>query len=402
MNEKMLSRFRQKGVETKVSRGHPFSLRKSSVFFMENGSSDLFAVNDISHFIVHYEEPLLFGFPESPIEIVATPRLDTSIWELPFDDIDASFSNGFAKWVLALSPCIAKEPPDIESDILTFRQESKTSWIEVIEGTLFLYGNQRLPLTAKEGLYPLSNDVWFQGEAKFNIVQLDANLKRALPSFSRAWSCGLSELIQTQIALEKKALHSRFVEEDKRLESAIHQMEEVFSPTPISFLPKASNPLQKALLWINSLQNLQFVFPRIEESLPVKRELDLICEHSHIRKREIELTENWWKQDHGPLLGFYQGKPVVFHWSLFLKAWMIDENRKVKITEKIAKEISANAYMFYVPLPAEMKTFREIYSFFSQTLWQAGHSPSPFWNARFFNRPYSPDCHSIAVWHGHS
>ncbi|NGX37682.1 MAG: Toxin RTX-I translocation ATP-binding protein [Chlamydiae bacterium] len=89
--------------------------------------------------------------------------------------------------------------------------------------------------------------------------------------------------------------------------------------------------------------------------------LEEICKKSDLHYRKIFLPQNWWEKDHGPLIGYYQNKPV---------ALLYEKNRYLIVSPTLKQKLAVNAqtgakihpdaYMLYPPLPENMGTFRAL------------------------------------------
>lgn len=141
-------------------------------------------------------------------------------------------------------------------------------------------------------------------------------------------------------------------------------MEAVFTPSSLPLLKKTTDPLEHSLELIGSITQIDFSFPS-STSHDVEKRVEIICEASHVKKRKVALKKNWWKEDHGPLLGFYgkEKKPVALIHSPFARYEIVEFDRKTKVVSSIALEISSIAYMFYPPLPPKIGFGKGIISF---------------------------------------
>ncbi len=82
-----------------------------------------------------------------------------------------------------------------------------------------------------------------------------------------------------------------------------------------------------------------------------------IADCSNVRVRQIELDKNWWQNDVGPFLGFYQENdiPVAIlpkdstHYEVF----DVQKGRIVSVTAKEAAKLQPRAYAFFRPFPVE-------------------------------------------------
>lgn len=64
-------------------------------------------------------------------------------------------------------------------------------------------------------------------------------------------------------------------------------------------------------------QKIKLIRPHRDEAGDLFDFMQKIAESSAIRLRKVTLTNQWWKKDCGPLLGFYQNQPCA----LIPKKW---------------------------------------------------------------------------------
>ncbi len=98
--------------------------------------------------------------------------------------------------------------------------------------------------------------------------------------------------------------------------------------------------------------------------LPLKEapSIEDICHLGKIRYRKTTLSGNWWKQDHGHFVAFFEKnrKPVAVYFLKKREYWIYDpetgENQRVNAEN--AALLASDALMLYPPFPEEAQTFR--------------------------------------------
>jgi len=142
------------------------------------------------------------------------------------------------------------------------------------------------------------------------------------------------------------------------------EMVSLLNPEELLAHPSWTDPLFQACELLGTIQKIDFVLP---SDLPTKGEISTqiaaICNASTIRYRQVRLTRGWWRDDSGPLLGFYspEQRPVVLRRKQGFYE-MIDpvSKRKRIVTDSLAKEILPLGYSFYRPFPKHLKRTRSV------------------------------------------
>lgn len=409
---KILDLFRSRGKPQTLLSSQVFPLsKKGAIFAFEEGSFNLFAIErtgNIRRFLTPLAGPLLFYLSEAAeqnlydIAIVSSEK--TTLYELSEKDVeqalarDPSLSEEFLlclrKWFSSLFHCFTKQIPEghqttifppeplslfpnqflVFTKSLHMQRKEEEVWIEVVKGTLLLYGEENLALTPQKPPFLLTGTLWFRCTEATQIRAIDSSslLREKLwgPSlalFDEFFNRGLPHLLAARQQTERQVLTERIEEQEQNLDLAVKQMESVLAPSPVPILKKTQDALQYACQLIGNYLKIDFVFSRKAlASTEMEEKLNLICSGSQINKRKITLKQGWWKKDLGPLLGFYgeEKKPVALLNPSPLKYEMVDSSKKTAVNSSIAQNISKTAYMFYTPLPPEIKTGRQLVNFF--------------------------------------
>lgn len=116
------------------------------------------------------------------------------------------------------------------------------------------------------------------------------------------------------------------------------------------------NPLLAAAGAVGHAMGIQIQPPAQSENIKrVKEPMDAIARASRMRIRRVVLTERWWRDDCGPLVGYLQADntPVALllnaknHYEIYHPI----TQKRIRLGEKTAKLLSPTAYMFYPPFP---------------------------------------------------
>lgn len=89
-----------------------------------------------------------------------------------------------------------------------------------------------------------------------------------------------------------------------------------------------------------------------------------IAEFNHIRIRQVSLFPQWWKNEAGPLVGFYQNQVCALLPAVDGGYEMVDNSTGacIKITDKNAAELSNTVFYFYPSLPNKLKSLKNFFT----------------------------------------
>ncbi len=393
--------FKEKGTQYKRAASEVFVLdKKDAVFAFEGASLNLFAQRRQDkagrEFLGHFTNALLFNLDAfdaaSLYEIIAVPEGDVTIYECAESSLktplqqDEKFKGfflaGLQEWVEKLSkkfelPHAAgtplkissgQSPSLLETDIL-IHKIGESLWVKVIEGKIDLYGEKAFALSPEESFYPLTPATWFttKEESKIEAIDTITLINRGLwqdgrATFSHLFSLLLPAFIKHKEEQERILQVSRIKTEKENLFFGLKELIAIFKPSFTNILRKTEDPLEQACLLIAHFMKIKFIFPRnTSEDIPSR--IESICLASQIQQRRVRLEGEWWKEDHGPLLAFHgeEKRPVVLVYGGKYK--MLDAYQNVPVTAKLAKEISPDVCMFYVPFDVDIKTGKDVIRF---------------------------------------
>lgn len=256
-----------------------------------------------------------------------------------------------------------------------FRSYPNTvSWVSIQRGNAKLMGFSELMQEPASGILPLSGNMWLQAE---NTVELEAHNQRiqepdVLIIALLQMQMDLLRAIYLFKRLENRKEVLRF-QQRKRLnhqvmEETLDELSNVIlsTETPVNAPLKGENSSYEELLVVvgavGRTLGITIKAPASSEDLKrVKQPLEAIARASRIRLRQLHLTDNWWKHDLGPMLGYTLESerpvallPVSGGYEIFDSV----EQIRVRVNERVAANVSLTAYMFYRPLPdQDLKTW---------------------------------------------
>ncbi|MEH2208549.1 MAG: NHLP bacteriocin export ABC transporter permease/ATPase subunit [Nostoc sp.] len=261
-------------------------------------------------------------------------------------------------------------------------QPHQISWVQILQGRARWMGFAELPLTSASGMLPLAENMWLQAD---NTVELKSVNTADIEDIDSLLS-GLSQL-QTYFLhcinlLQRQEMDAELLrfQARERLESQVMQetLAELASVLPqpksdrlnnslgFSSNLDATDPNQALLIAagaVGQALGIKICPPAAsEDSNRVQDPVEAIARASRIRVRRIQLRDNWWQKDCGPMLAFTLADklPVALlpvsdtRYKLYLPG----ERTPISIDAQIAAALAKTAYAFYRPLPdKKLKTF---------------------------------------------
>jgi NHLM bacteriocin system ABC transporter ATP-binding protein len=386
----------------------PFLLQDpDTAWVVRSGKLDLFLVPvrngelaGARHFVMRIEEgSAAFGMGEvSGDEVVvgaATP--ETELLVLSTAALRHAALNGFEEdvrrlvedWTLRFSVAACGATPPRTFAALTPPEEIQVGdesqavmpkdgvvWVKHLTGVSRFVAHADLPVDGV-GWFPVSKHGWLQAEPETRLLAIDfADLTANDP----AWQ-GLHEfhrtmarcLIQSRAATEEQErtrLHARAAADSARVESAITRLAVPLAPElemQAGVDTVIHDPLMSAAMAVGRAQGIEI---KAHPDLAKGRHKDpvaMIARASSIRTRRVILKASWWKQDNGPMLAFRDrdNRPLAL---IPRNARTYDvydpvERTTRTVTQKLAGEMNAFAYVFYRPFPPKALSTAELIAF---------------------------------------
>lgn len=252
-------------------------------------------------------------------------------------------------------------------------------WIDLLEGNFFYQAREELLLPAKETPFPLTGPAWLRAGEKGRVrAMTTADLVRQ----GRLFPCfqAFQELILTFFSHKEEVRSVRETErltlkkelENAYIRSSLESLADVINlkKPPISLGPSRENPLFAACRTVGMAMGMDFILPKKNPGL-----LASIINASHVRMRQVVLSENWWKTDNGPLLGFLKmtDAPVAFipetptryrMWDPAADAWQTVDEDLALVTKPIA-------ITFYKSFPYKKLGAFGLLKFGFESIWAA-------------------------------
>ena len=420
----LLKFFQEKGTELTFAANDQISLQQepdeNMLWYLEEGSANLFAIElkdnkaegprtflstcDVHSVFFSIEKecsfPIfeVFAIPETPIKLwkLSSIVLEEALTKDP--SLHQLFITCFEDWIHHIATYAEKYDREKHDIFLSVNQEISVQesltvsvkraldvderrdvvWIEVQEGVADFLGTPILSLNASNPPFPLTYHLWISSEEPIKIRTHGTELLLK----DNRWSLSLhffhKTLFQYYLTFreEKKEriLHNlkhKKAEEEETLNEVFKEMVTLINPEEVATVPTSKDPIFQACMLLGKIMHIKFTLP---DDLPPQNDISVqiaaICNASAVRYRQVKLTKGWWKEDSGPLLGFFgpEQKPVVLRKKRSFYEMIDPETRKKKtVTKKIAKEIIKLSYTIYRPFPAKLKGAKEAIVFYLQT-----------------------------------
>lgn len=104
-----------------------------------------------------------------------------------------------------------------------------------------------------------------------------------------------------------------------------------------------------------------------EDMQRVKDPLEAIARASRMRLRKVQLSERWWRNDCGPLLAYLRSddSPVALlvNTKSNYEIYNPTTQQRIPLTDRSAKLLTPNAYMFYASFPDEKVTLKTLFQY---------------------------------------
>ncbi len=261
-----------------------------------------------------------------------------------------------------------------DGQILQAPQEGVT-WVRIHRGNALWMGVDRLIEDPDGGLIPLTPHMWLKADGPMELEVVDA----AAVSHPDLLLDGLLRLQSAFLSyvewLEQQELQEEFqrFQEKERLEHEIREgalggLGSALAPkqltTPVSEGPHllmAAEAVAQALgITIN---------PPAQSEDPEKpgNSLEAIARASHLRMRRVLLTDNWWKQDCGPLIAYVEedNRPVALLPASARRYKLFDPADKstVPLSARRGAILAPVAFTFYRPFPETALRYPDLLKF---------------------------------------
>ena len=241
-------------------------------------------------------------------------------------------------------------------------QSDRVYWIGLTPGKVAWMGLEQIVLDSTSGLVPLSPRMWLRsiGSTDLTVQTTSAvpnpdtllNGIRTMQNLLLQYFDHVEQQAQQQARLK---MQERERMDLQATEATLEALASILQPQAPIVLAQQDSPLLTAMGALGKVLGVSICPPAKSEDMErVTDPLEAIVRASGLRVRRILLTDQWWLQDCGPLLGYTQDRsPVALlpvkgnRYKLFDPVAMT----YTPVDRAIATNLSPDACMFYSPLP---------------------------------------------------
>ncbi|WP_138506656.1 NHLP bacteriocin export ABC transporter permease/ATPase subunit [Nostoc sp. PA-18-2419] len=241
-------------------------------------------------------------------------------------------------------------------------QSGSVSWLEISQGNAQWMGLDGITIDNNFGILPLSPKMWLRANGTVESIIYPTSAVHDLDTLVRGIA-NLHNLVlqyidrvdQQEVQKTRLRLHQRETLDLQITEETLRNLASILQPQQQQNFSSTDTPLLVAMGAVGRVLGVKIRPPAKSEDMSrVKDPLEAIGRASGVRMRRVLLTDQWWFEDCGPLLGYTQNNsPVALipvgnnRYNLFDPVAMT----RIPVNAQIAATLSLEAYTFYRPLP---------------------------------------------------
>jgi NHLM bacteriocin system ABC transporter ATP-binding protein len=326
---------------------------------------------------------LLVGGEQTRLLRLSTERL----YRLSQDDeFRQPVATLLENWVRQLSSCLLETLPpkdcrrlDAGSSIYIEKESNVCArrgilWVKHDCGHSRFTGAGQLPLLNGKTRWPISERAWIQTaeNSRLDLIDTGAFLAQSVPwpdlaDFQRQMlqsiACWLEQTRQREI----ERLRTKQASDQSIINDALTRLAGPFlaPAAPPAAEIGDDNLLLQACRVVASQTGLEIREPAGRNQGHVTSLAD-VARASRFQTRQVALKGEWWEEDNGPLLGFWQetGQPLaLIPGRRGYRLYDTATRRFAPVTAEVAEAIEPFAHMFYRPLPSRPLSAWELIKF---------------------------------------
>ena len=426
-NKERTPLFSESDSIVEVGANHPFLLDDGSVWFVQQGSVDIFCLRRGSEgelsgrtFVTRIEHGSCLvgatatsnngGTPPGVLQAVSRPgttlrHLDSTTARERFgkSPVRDEAAHLIDRWVDAVCSGLTTEPmprdcrPLRQTSIVHVDRRSSVSsvggvsWIAHRKGRSRLLGHPELAMEA--GLIPCAKRTWFETDGPADVVVLSTrtvlatdDIWGALANFQRVViHCVLLRMEQAA-RLEALRQRRRDLNRVELLTGAFSDLLAAYDASATGLIGEVNRAVgrdavangngdasfTRACNLVGDRLGVEIRAASISETTPTNDPVTVTARASGVRVRQVLLEEGWWRTDSGPLLARTEGDPA--RWVALLPdapgRYLLHGPSATDVPKRVsgavAETLAPVAHSFYRPFPATRLSFREILRFGSR------------------------------------
>lgn len=411
VNGALANAFRRDGRPREAGGNAPLLLEDpDEVWWVEEGRVDVFAVDVVDdraqgprdYLFTVEEGRLLFGM-EPPwaaeMGLLAVGNVGTRVRGLSmerFRTLADQDPEGAARlveaYVEAFSGAVARRSHP-RFDVLAVAGESVelhpskavapsrgVVWLSVEEGYGLFDGFPELQVRPEDGPFPLGNGAWLLAPEgmKAGVRSADEVLGReaiwsGFRNFRRIALEWAAEILEKDRREEELRLGRRMEARREAGERALEHLAGVMDPEAVPPPSKEGDELFRACELVGRAAHIELEpAPEWDHGRGLMDELRALARASRVGHRRVALTDGWWEEENGPLLGFLapdgdegDPTPVALLPGDDGEYEMVDpaEGSRTPVDRDVHLTLEPFGYTFYRPLPSRELSPGDLWSF---------------------------------------
>ncbi len=257
----------------------------------------------------------------------------------------------------------------------TVGAESGVVWIAQPAGITHILANESLPSLTDKSCFPLTELLWVKAinDLAVNGIPTSEHIKTAgfwtdLEQFHRVSLAVILDKIKSTTELDNRRAGERKQQNQQVFHAALTRFSQLLEKTKSPIVSDRSDPLFSACQIIGHRQGIVFRRPAEKLQISLSNEpLKAIVNASRVRTRNVLLRDQWWNQDHGPLLTYFQeDKRPAALLPLPRRGYELHDvvnDRILRVDSTIAASLEPIGQVIYRSFPERALTIRDIISF---------------------------------------
>ncbi|WP_102348498.1 NHLP bacteriocin export ABC transporter permease/ATPase subunit [Bacillus sp. Marseille-P3661] len=373
-------------------------------YYVASGTVDLYtvpiqdngAIAGGRNFLLCVEEKgLIFSLPsKSGVAMLADIPSHTRLWRIPVRkalevlatsaEYHKAWGEKIDEWLLLLGEVIAPSPPlpgcetinesgdTVVIQNTSFTPESGVLWIESLNKPIMPWNMGSLPRVNAGAKIPISRASWIAAAAgsvlkayKSDKLFITGNWLKDLMDYHYLVATVLLQRAKNNEFEEKAALQARIQQNRNLMEQAVSSLKQVTEMNRFGEKDYYDN-VDPLIACIRRVGNCIGINIRQPKSLSDGKRLtpEQIFQESGVAFRRVALRGDWYRQDHGPLLGFLvDGTPISLIPKMVggYEVWVEAETEDpIMVNKEIAELFQPFAYELYRPLPNRTLKLRDL------------------------------------------
>ncbi len=258
------------------------------------------------------------------------------------------------------------------------RSTKRLLWVKPGQGKLLFRGHGDWSALSRDQWFPLATDAWLLAEedCEIAVAETDAVLAQdpqwtLIDSFNQ-FILGCLDVALGEAAKTERSRFMRERQEDQaRLSRALSGFVSILKAKgagdSLEEMEEA-DPLLACCKLVGRKAGIKVARPHAsQQEDPNRASLTDVARVSGFRTRQVDLVDDWYNKDNGPLLGRMSAdqRPVALVPSSPRRYYLMDpkDHSRRRISAKLAQELEPQAEMFYRPFPNRVISAMELIKF---------------------------------------